>query len=167
MTRKAGHIRIPLSNKEARQVAQSIHRLHRQTRKGTLLTGGPRSLLKHLALHLRRLSIYERKFAEIPRKEALDIVLSADALIASMSARRGQFGLYYAPIIEFSRRCKKALTRRGAPGLTTRQAELQANNKGYDERGRRRLKKRVQLDRWVEEVHKCGETLLTSTLPPP
>lgn len=171
MTRAANTVRVPLTAGGALAVARWLHTYPFLDKPSAawqentlLLTGRLRAAARHSRTHL-----------ELPRQLAEHASMMADGYIVWISlagALKWVLG-DAADGVAFGRYCADALLRRrGRPRRTASQTvervQRLASYKYSDPRREiRRLRRRVRLDEWSAAVRDRGETLLTSSAPPP
>lgn len=166
MTRKAGCIRVQMTDREAAALARAFLWFAKSIGCHPVLPGllsaddtvcyPARGLIKDLI----KASRHNRNHCEL----RADRTMSALTLLET-AAIRGAF--VPTPIMIFSRRCREVMKRRGCPRLTRRQLQQRILQGEGDERELRRLRKRERLNAWLDGVKERGETLLTYTVPPP
>ena len=163
MTLRARVVRVPLTAQAAREIRVWLGRWYRS--RPTLTTDTESAargneLASDLGRELDRASKWRRR---------THIELSRP--LAEWAAGLAVFCLYQRwsdVVYEFAATCNAVVTkRRGRPRLKQGHALVWIETRSGDPRQRRRLKRRVRLDRWVDALAARRETLLTATDSPP
>lgn len=173
---KAGHLRVRASSAALTEMASchtALHAMWMQWGPGLLESKHDHVVrlaeAQDDAQALRHLARWPRVHVTLSRAQALRLVRAGDAA-AMLRLPLG------AAAARLQRACREALQLKVGRPLLTREALADrvtaAPNQGFrDERELRRLKRRstgaAALDAWLEGVEARGETLLTSTIPPP